>query len=61
VYPKLKYMTQTGTYPPTLSIHGRNMDGVHFSYRRFIDKALRDNWDLSGTPIKLEFVEGKKQ
>jgi GTP-binding protein len=55
VYPKLKYMTQTGTYPPTLAIHGRNLDGVHFSYRRFIDKALRDNWDLSGTPIKVEF------
>jgi len=62
VYPKLKYVTQTDTDPPEITVHGRNIDGVHFSYRRFLDKALRHNWDLSGTPVTIKFKaeKGKK-
>jgi GTP-binding protein len=62
IYPKLKYATQTSSSPPEITIHGRNLDGLHFSYRRFLDKALRHNWDLSGTPVTLKFKaeKGKK-
>lgn len=57
VHPKLKYVTQTGSNPPTVTIHGRNTKAVHRSYKRFIEKAMRHNWDLSGTPVWIDFKE----
>jgi GTP-binding protein len=28
---------------------------IHFGYRRYLENNIRDNWDFTGTPIRLEF------
>ena len=53
--PKINYATQTGTNPPAFSFFATYPDLIHFSYRRYIENNLRDEWDFSGTPIQLEF------
>jgi len=54
VYPKIKYLTYTSSAPPEITLFGRHLDSLHFSWRRFFDKALRHNWDFSGTPIVIK-------
>jgi GTP-binding protein len=53
--PKLNYVTQTGTAPPTFTFFGTHPDLIHFSYRRYLENNLRETWDFAGTPITLEF------
>jgi GTP-binding protein len=53
--PKINYVTQTGTNPPTFTFFATYPDLVHFSYRRYIENNFRQEWDFAGTPIKLEF------
>lgn len=57
IHPKLKYMTQTGSQPPQFSVFGHKAKMTHWSYKRFLEKALRANWDLGGVPIKIWFKD----
>ncbi len=52
---KIKYITQPGTRPPIfiLFTSGSGKDGLHFSYLRYIENRLREQFDLFATPIKL--------
>lgn len=52
---KLNYITQTGNNPIELSIFGTHPELIHFSYMRYIENQIRENFDLTGTPIKLIF------
>ena len=54
-FPKVNYMTQTGHNPPTFTIFCTYPDLIHFSYRRYIENKLREEYDLVGTPIHLDF------
>jgi GTPase len=53
--PKMNYMVQTGTQPPTFTIFSTYAEFVHFSYRRYIENGLRAEYDFIGTPIRLDF------
>ena len=53
--PKINYATQTGTNPPAITFFCTYPDLIHFSYRRYLENNLREEYDLIGTPIKLEF------
>ena len=55
--PKLNYVTQTDTAPPTFCFFGRHVDQLHFSYKRFLETELRSQFDLQGTAINLIFRE----
>ncbi|MES2876302.1 MAG: ribosome biogenesis GTPase Der [Patescibacteria group bacterium] len=59
-HPKLRYMVQTDDSPPWFVIHGSNLKFVHWSYKRYLEKALRDTYDYSGTPIKFSFRDEKQ-
>ncbi|MFN5744764.1 MAG: ribosome biogenesis GTPase Der [Methylococcaceae bacterium] len=52
---KLKFAHQGGSNPPTIIIHGNQVDDVPGSYKRFLINHFRDALDISGTPIKLVF------
>lgn len=52
---KLKYAHQGGTNPPTIVIHGNQVDDLPGSYKRFLINHFRAALDITGTPIKLEF------
>jgi GTP-binding protein len=53
--PKINYGTQTGTQPPTFTFFTTYPDLIHFGYRRYLENNIRAEWDLVGTPIRLEF------
>jgi GTP-binding protein len=52
---KLLYATQAGIDPPTFILFVNDPKLVHFSYRRYLERSLRENFDFEGTAIKLVF------
>lgn len=50
---RVYYMTQVSTNPPTFVVFVNDPELMHFSYERFLINQLRDNFDFTGTPIKL--------
>ncbi len=54
-YPKLKYIVQTDTSPPWFVVYGRSLKLLHWSYKRYLDRRLREVYDYTGTPIKFSF------
>ena len=59
-HPKLRYIVQTDTAPPWFVIYGSNLKFVHWSYKRYLERLLRETYDYSGTPIKLSFRDEKQ-
>ncbi len=52
---KIYYVNQTGIKPPKFTFHVNNKNLVHFSYERYLENKLRENFELEGTPIILQF------
>ena len=59
-HPKLRYIVQTDVAPPWFVIYGSNLKFVHWSYKRYLERAIREANDFSGTPIKLSFRDEKQ-
>ncbi|MBF1032240.1 MAG: ribosome biogenesis GTPase Der [Candidatus Nanosynbacter sp.] len=59
-HPKLRYIVQTDTSPPWFVIYGSNLKFVHWSYKRYLERRIRDTYDYTGTPIKLSFRDEKQ-
>lgn len=59
-HPKLRYMVQTDTAPPWFVIYGSNLKFVHWSYKRYLERLLRETYDYSGTPVKFSFRDEKQ-
>jgi GTP-binding protein len=53
--PKIFYGTQAAVAPPTFVFFANDAVSVHFSYRRYLENRLRDEFGFDGTPIKLIF------
>lgn len=56
-HPKLNYVTQTDVNPPEITLFGRHLEFLHWSYKRYLENNLRDHYDLIGTPINFVFKE----
>jgi GTP-binding protein len=52
---KLLYVTQAGIDPPTFVVFVNDPAIVHFSYRRYLERAIREAHDFEGTAIKMVF------
>ena len=52
---KIYFTNQSGTKPPKFTFHVNNKGLVHFSYERYLENKLRENFELEGTPIILQF------
>ena len=52
---KIYFTSQTGTTPPKFTFHVNNKNLVHFSYERYLENKIRENFDFEGTPIILQF------
>ncbi|KRL63567.1 ribosome biogenesis GTPase Der [Lactobacillus psittaci] len=50
---RVYYMTQVATTPPTFVVFVNDPELMHFSYKRFLINQLRDNFNFTGTPIKI--------
>jgi GTP-binding protein len=56
--PKLNYMVQETDNPtPAFKIFGSHSNFVHWSYRRYLDRGLREKFGFEGTPIQIWFIE----
>jgi len=53
--PKLFYGTQAAVAPPTFVFFANDAASIHFSYRRYLENRLRDEFGFHGTPIRLIF------
>ena len=54
-HPKLRYMVQTDTCPPWFVVYGSNLSLLHWSYKRYLERRLREAFDFGGTPIFFSF------
>ncbi len=59
-HPKLRYIVQTDTTPPWFVIHGSNLKFVHWSYKRYLERLLRETYNYAGTPIRFSFIDEKQ-
>jgi len=55
---RLRYMTQANTRPPTFALFASKPAELPDSYRRYLVNALREDFDLPGTPIRLMLRKG---
>lgn len=56
--PKLNYMVQEDDNPtPAFKIFGSQTSFLHWSYRRYLEKNLRETYGYSGTAVQLWFIE----
>ena len=52
---KIYFISQTGIVPPKFTFNVNNKKLVHFSYERYLENKIRENFDFVGTPIILQF------
>jgi len=57
--PKLRYAHQGGVNPPRIVIHGNALEHIPDSYKRYLERFMRDTFKLEGTPLKVEFKTGR--
>jgi GTP-binding protein len=57
--PKLRYAHQGGSNPPRIIVHGTALEHVPDSYRRYLERFMREAFKLQGTPLKVEFRSGR--
>ncbi len=58
--PKPKYIVQTDTCPPWFVVHGHNLELLHWSWKRFLERKIREKYPFVGTPIMFSFRDDGK-
>jgi GTP-binding protein len=55
---RLGYATQAASEAPTVVMFVNDVGLLHFSYRRYLEKAIRERFGLLGNPLKLVLRAG---
>src|SRR5580704_740363 len=55
---RLRYMTQVNTRPPSFALFASKPGELPESYRRYLVNALRQDFELPGTPIRMMLRKG---
>lgn len=58
---KLRYATQPSVDPPAFIVFVNDPKLLHFSYRRYLERRLREACDFEGTAIRLVFRASKAE
>ena len=56
---KLKLAHKSGEHPPTITIHGNQVDSLPASYVRYLENGFREALDLVGNPVRLSLKTPK--
>jgi len=56
-YPRLNYITQTDDETPTFKVFGSHTKLLHWSYKRYLERQLREKYGFEGTAVKFYFSE----
>lgn len=57
--PKPKYIVQTDTCPPWFVVHGHDLGLLHWSWKRYLERKVREKYPLIGTPIMFSYRDDK--
>jgi GTP-binding protein len=60
-HPKPRYLVQTDTNPPWFVLFGSDLRYLHWSYKRYLEHAMRDTYDFTGTPIMFSYRDLKAE
>lgn len=58
---KIYYGSQTDIKPPKITLFINDKDLTHFSYQRYIENKIRENFGFEGTSIKFEYREKNRK
>lgn len=58
---KIYYGTQTSIAPPTFTLFINDKELMHFSYQRYIENKIRENFGFEGTPIRFTYKEKSRR
>ena len=56
-YVKIKYATQVRSEPPVFAFFSNHPEGIKESYKRYLERKLREAFDFKGVPITLVFKD----
>ncbi len=56
---KLRYMTQASARPPTFAVFCSRSKDLPEAYLRYLENGLREDFDLPGTPIRINLRKGE--
>ena len=54
-HPKPKYMVQTDVCPPWFVVHGHDLELLHWSWKRYLERKIREKYPFIGTPIMFSY------
>ncbi len=54
-HPKPKYIVQTDTCPPWFVVHGHDLGLLHWSWKRYLERKIREKYPFVGTPIMFSY------
>lgn len=55
--PKLNYIVQESDHPTNFKVYGAHTKLLHWSYKRHMDRKIREKFGFAGTPVKFWFFE----
>lgn len=55
--PKLNYIIQEDDNPTNFKVFGAHTKFLHWSYKRYMERSLREAFGFSGTPIRFWFFD----
>ena len=58
--PKPKYIVQTDTCPPWFVVHGHELGLLHWSWKRYLERKIREKYPFIGTPIMFSYRSDDK-
>jgi GTP-binding protein len=58
---RINYITQTGITPPTFAFFLNHPELLPDSYKRFLEKKLREHYDFEGVPVSFLFRRKNKE
>jgi GTP-binding protein len=59
--PRLYYVTQAETAPPTFIAVTNFPDAIHFSYRRYVINQLRKHFGFEGVPVRVYYKSKRRR
>ncbi|MCF7860203.1 ribosome biogenesis GTPase Der [Patescibacteria group bacterium] len=59
--PHIYEIAQKRSNPPVFTVRIGSRDDLHFSYVRFLENRLREQYSYIGTPVKMHVIKNKKK
>jgi GTP-binding protein len=56
---KVKVATRGGNHPPTIVIHGNQLESLPASYKKYLENGFREALNLVGNPVRLQLRESE--